>query len=162
MNLHQLNMSFDAREDRLLLKVSTDTHEEFRFWLTRRLVRLAWPQIVKLMEATVPVAKAKAPLEFRHAEAVEKTDFKTPYATEPVTAAMAGEPLLVSTLSLTPLASGGIELVLSALDRGSVNLKLPSNFLHALVKLLQDTAGYANWNLSLNLPSAPMASMAIN
>src|SRR5262245_48484990 len=34
--LHQINVAYVAREDRLLMRVSTRGGEEFRIWLTRR------------------------------------------------------------------------------------------------------------------------------
>ena len=34
--ISQLQMAYSAEEDRILLRVNTDTAEEFRFWLTRR------------------------------------------------------------------------------------------------------------------------------
>ena len=34
--LHQINVSHSGPEDRLLLKISTNTGEEYRLWLTRR------------------------------------------------------------------------------------------------------------------------------
>jgi hypothetical protein len=35
MGIKQLNATYIAREDRILLRVSTEAKEEFRFWLTR-------------------------------------------------------------------------------------------------------------------------------
>ena len=37
MHIHQLNVSHVERQDRLLLRLNTQTAEEFRFWLTRRM-----------------------------------------------------------------------------------------------------------------------------
>lgn len=38
--LHQINVSHNTLEDRLLLRISTNTGEEFRMWLTRRYTSL--------------------------------------------------------------------------------------------------------------------------
>ena len=49
--LHQLNISHNAKEDRLLLRVSTSAGEEFRLWLTRRYTGLLMGVINKEMDA---------------------------------------------------------------------------------------------------------------
>jgi hypothetical protein len=38
--LHQINISHDSKEDRLLLRISTGTGDEFRLWLARRFTSL--------------------------------------------------------------------------------------------------------------------------
>jgi hypothetical protein len=37
MNIHQLSVNHDERQDRLLLRLNTQDLKEFRFWLTRRM-----------------------------------------------------------------------------------------------------------------------------
>lgn len=165
MNLHQMNVSFDPHHDRLLLKVSTTDAQEFRFWFTRRMVLRIWPRMVTVMEAAPQVASnplAAAPLEFRHAAAVQKTDFATPYVAEGKTPALAAEPLLVSQFSLSETMPEHYTMVLAAKDGASVNLKLPGALLHGFIQLLQDTARGAEWGVTLGLPTAVMASTAIN
>ncbi len=167
MNLHQLNLSFDPRQDRLLLRVSSTDAQEFRFWLTRRMVQRAWPRVVSVLQATPlasPVApKANvAPLEFRHAAAVQQADFATPYVAEGKTPAISTEPLLVSQFSLRTLTLDRFEMTLAAVGGQSVSLKLAAPVLHGFVKLVQDSARAADWGLQLALPAAEMASAAIN
>jgi hypothetical protein len=48
--LHQINVAYVAREDRLLLRVSTRAGNEFRVWLTRRFTRLLLDVLRKQME----------------------------------------------------------------------------------------------------------------
>ncbi len=38
--LHQINVSYNSKEDRLLLRISTDAADEYRMWLTRRYTSL--------------------------------------------------------------------------------------------------------------------------
>ena len=49
MNIHQLNVSHNDRQDRLLLRLNTQTAEEFRFWLTRRMAL----RLVPALEQTI-------------------------------------------------------------------------------------------------------------
>jgi hypothetical protein len=39
MQLHQIQARYDELQDRILLRLSTIDHCEFRFWLTRRFVK---------------------------------------------------------------------------------------------------------------------------
>jgi hypothetical protein len=57
MNIHQLSVSYDERQDRLLLRLNTQDRQEFRFWLTRRMALRLFPAIeqsVQRMEASQP------------------------------------------------------------------------------------------------------------
>ena len=49
--LHQIQMQYDAHEDRGLLRIRTRDGSEFRFWLTRRFVRALWPMVREMLEA---------------------------------------------------------------------------------------------------------------
>lgn len=48
--LHQINVSYVAKEDRLLLRVSTRGGDEYRVWLTRRFTGLLLGVLRKQME----------------------------------------------------------------------------------------------------------------
>ena len=48
--LHQINISFDSKEDRLLLRISTTGGDEFRLWLTRRYTGLLMGVLNKEMD----------------------------------------------------------------------------------------------------------------
>ena len=69
--LSQIQVSFAPAEDRLLLRVSTDEHTEFQFWLTRRYVRLLWP-ILEQMVAVTPADHPSAPTHARASAAGER------------------------------------------------------------------------------------------
>ena len=45
--IHQMNITYSATQDRLLLRVSTTQAQEFRIWLTRRFVKLLLGLLVK-------------------------------------------------------------------------------------------------------------------
>jgi hypothetical protein len=45
MNIHQLSVNHDERQDRLLLRLNTQDQQEFRFWLTRRMTLRLMPAI---------------------------------------------------------------------------------------------------------------------
>ena len=57
MNLHQLQLSYQSEQDRLLFRASftegTQALTEVRAWLMRRLVGKLWDGIVRAMETQV-------------------------------------------------------------------------------------------------------------
>ena len=79
--LEQFSASYDATQDRLLLRVRTSDDAEFRFWLTRRYVDLLWPVLMKMAD-TFSARKAPADpatrgilAEMAHGAAVSEANF---------------------------------------------------------------------------------------
>ena len=56
-SIHQIQMAYQPVEDRILVRVSSTELAEFRFWMTRRYVKLLWTVLLKLLERD-PVAAA--------------------------------------------------------------------------------------------------------
>lgn len=162
MSLHQMNLSFDAYQDRLLLRVSTTEQTEYRFWLTRRMVKRLWPGLVQLTQSTEPVRRQTAPaarhamLEFQREQALSEAKFGDPYPAEALRPAVPGEPMLVGNVKLRSEAGGHV-LVLLPREGEGVTLRLETRLLHALMKLLQDMVARLEWDLALEWPAAEEA-----
>lgn len=115
MGIHQLSVLHDERQDRLLLRVNTQEGEEFRFWLTRRMVARLLPaveQAVGKLESQrsgvlAPDAPTRQMLTDMQREAfMQQADFKTPYAPPPGMRLPLGEqPLLVTDVQISVLPS---------------------------------------------------------
>ena len=52
-SLHQLTLTFDPGEDRMLLRIGTAENTEYRLWLTRRFVKVLWEALMKTMDSNV-------------------------------------------------------------------------------------------------------------
>ena len=48
--LHQINIQYSNKEDRLLLRTSTENNDEFLIWLTRRYAKLLIETLDKEIE----------------------------------------------------------------------------------------------------------------
>ena len=48
--LHQINVTYNGSEDRLLLRTTTKHRDEYRIWLTRRFTSLLLDMLVKAMD----------------------------------------------------------------------------------------------------------------
>ena len=68
MRLHQLKVEFRPEEDRLLMRLATDTGAEVLLWLTRRCVKRLWPLLMNMAQATPEIAVQPNP-EARRASA---------------------------------------------------------------------------------------------
>ena len=48
--LHQMQITYVPVEDRLLYRVNTKHRQEFRFWMTRRYVKLLWKGLIDILK----------------------------------------------------------------------------------------------------------------
>ncbi len=158
MNIHQLNVSHNDRQDRLLLRVNTQTAEEFRFWLTRRLTLRLLPglqQALGRLESKAPQMVAPDPAsqqmltELKREAFLQKADFKTPYTEQAQQLPLGDEPMLVTDVQLNFQASG-VQVTLQ--DKGSpeglartCQLHLQAPLVHGLVHLILQAMDKAEW-----------------
>jgi hypothetical protein len=159
MNIHQLSVSHDERQDRLLLRLNTLANEEFRFWLTRRMVFLLLPaltQMVARLEASQPGfaasdAQAQSLLtELKRDAFLQQADFATPYAVDAPQRPLGEEPLLITDVQLNHTAQQSLEVIFlntSAQPPLACTLNLQAPLVHGLIHLMAQTASHANWAL---------------
>lgn len=160
--LHQITMSFSAEEDRLLLRMSTTDQTEFRFWLTRRFVRVLWGALIKTIENEPDIRRAiqpaarKAVMAMEHQQAVGASDFSRAHEQGHRDVTEGSGPLLVVGGSVRPGKGKNGLTVLNLQTRGGpdVKLGLNKNLLHALCRLLIDTTTHAGWDLELTVGDA--------
>ena len=179
MGIHQLSVNHDERQDRLLLRVNTQEGEEFRFWLTRRMVTRLLPaveQAVGKLESLrsgvlAPDAPTRQLLTDMQREAfMQQADFKTPYAPPLGGQLPLGElPLLVTDAQISVLPQQALQLVLQDHSQGAARqcqLNLPAPLVHGLVHLTRQATAKADWALNVEaeppaeVPSQPNPSYA--
>ena len=166
MNIHQLNVSHNDRQDRLLLRLNTQSGEEFRFWLTRRLTLRLLPvlqQTVGRLESNQPQMLAPDPAskqiltELKRDAFLQKADFKTPYVEKAQQLPLGEEPMLVTDVQMQVQ---GTEVLLTLQDKGSATsgtpaqvqscqLNLQPSLVHGLIHLIQQAMARAEWQLTL-------------
>lgn len=168
--LDQIQISFVAGEDRLLLRVSTQNKEEFRCWLTRRFVKAIRPALAQALAAQPriqtqadPFAKQEL-LRFEHEAARHSSDFATPYKGLNRALPLGAAPVLLTRGQLRPQDGGGITLSLAPDHGGGIDLALNPSLLHSFLALLDQTLQGTDWELGASVPSADAlpASTAIN
>ncbi len=152
--IRQVQVSFVPVEDRLLMRLASATGEEFRFWITRRYLRLLWPLLERLL-ASDPAVSAQASdaarhamLSFRQEQALARADFSQEF-TRGTTALPLGEsPVLLARAQARPQPTGGCVLSLHP-ERGTgVELALGAELLHSINRLLAEAVGRAQWDIA--------------
>jgi hypothetical protein len=161
--LHQLQVAYKPAQDRLLLRVRTAAGAEFRVWLTRRLVRRAWPLLMRALGSEPSISTQSTPetreavLAFEHERALSRIDFSRRYEDAPAELPLGEEPLLASRMDLRAGPGSGHTLLFRSPGDQSVRLKLNRRLLHALCKLIQDAAARTDWDINLKIVRAAPA-----
>ncbi len=156
--IKQIQVAYDAVQDRLLARLNTDSGQEFRLWLTRRALLAFWKPLCEALgqqEAVVaqPSAAAReAVLSFRHEQAVAQAGFGGKFESEPRTEYPLGEaPMLVARIVVKPGPDGGVILAFSPPQGQGITLQLGEQLSHGLVRLLLGAEEKTDWGLDLAL-----------
>lgn len=172
MHIHQLNVSHNEREDRLLLRLNTQSAEEFRFWLTRRMTLRLLPVLqhtVGKLESNKPQMMAPDPAsqqiltELKRDAFLQQADFKTPYVEQAQQLPLGDEPMLVTDVQLQVRGTG---VLLTLQDKGTANhssdtagkscqLNLQPSLVHGLIHLIQQAATRADWQTTAAVSETP-------
>ena len=153
--LEQFSASYDAAQDRLLLRIRSSDDAEFRFWITRRYLALLWPLLMRMADE-FSARKAADPLtrstlaELAHGEAVNKADFGSAYRDGSLYP-LGEEPVLLGRVTVKPLRGNTQILMLLPQKGQGINLDLDEKLVHVLARLLQQAAVAADWGLKLEV-----------
>jgi hypothetical protein len=166
MDLHQIQLSYQADEDRLLFRVSFKDDQgnlqEIRSWLTRRYVRDFWPGMLASMKAQVALdqpaaAHASADIvgmghEASVSEIREAGGFDAPFEAAATEFPFGEEPLLLVGVEFMVAADEPLRINFGSPERGSFEVAFTDTMLHGFSTLLQDSMKNAEWDMELVLP----------
>lgn len=168
MELHQLQVSYQAEEDRLLLRASFKTGngmlQELRAWITRRLLRALWPAILQALETQVRLDKPQAAhasadiVGMEHHASVEHIrdtgNFNARYETEISDFPLGEAPLLITTVNFAQHADQPVRISLAPSSGDGFELAFTLVVLHGFCSLLQEAVRTAEWDIALEMPGA--------
>jgi hypothetical protein len=166
MDIHQLQVSYQMEQDRLLVRLNTHSGEELRLWLTRRMIKNLFPHMIRASietDASSPQltshdgADSRALSQFRKQESLQQSDFQTAFKGEASVLPMGSEPLLVTTVHITPLEAGSLRLSFEENTAGpapgrSCEVILAPALLHGFMHLLESALKHSDWGLTLAEP----------
>jgi hypothetical protein len=169
VGIQQLNLSYIADQDRLLLRVGLSDNSELMVWLTYRITRMIW-QLLNL-EAHLPSANSiqvdtppsQAVQQFQQevqtTEALQKMDFKSPYT--PRKEVVNDQPMLVTNVLLHSQDGKPQGLEMPCLEGISVRINLNQELILALCNMLQLSSKEAAWDLTGLIPLVSAQAPAI-
>ena len=167
MHISQMQFAFVAEQDRLLFRVNGANGEEVSAWFTRRLVKLLWPNLVRVLSHRIeqdnPAVNPQARpimLEMKREAHLQKADFSTPYREHPKSFPLGKEPFLVERVDLVNLTNRETRVSLKPHEGTGVDIQMPDNMLHAFCETLQQAAQKASWDLRLSFQQEASATPA--
>ncbi len=171
MNIQQLSVTYQAEQDRILLRIMTADSQELQLLFTRKLIIGLWPLLQRVVidhtaafaasqpnVAAIDPAARQAMAEFSRAATLAQADFTTPYKAEVKWRPLGAEPLLITEVRLSPQSNGRISVHFSEklperLPPRAFDMMLEQALLHGLVQLLQQAIEASQWLVAL-APSA--------
>ena len=149
--LHQINISHDGKEDRLLLRVSTGGGDEYRLWLTRRYTSLLMGVLNKEIDnrGGVPsVAGSEETTKMLKNGALEKK-----YDSETAKSFPLGEAgVLAFRINTRNTDEGNLALELLPEKGKGITLNLNKSLLYMMHNILTQGITQANWGLQTEAP----------
>jgi hypothetical protein len=185
MELHQIQVSYQAGQDRLLCRASfkrekpgqsagqSESLSEIRAWLTRRMVRNLWPAIIEVLERQVTLTMPEAAhiksdiVGMEHESSLNRMRtagaFDTPFVTDVRDFPFGEIPMLVHHVDFTMDAGKPIRITLRPESGHGFEMKMAPAMFHAFCELMRDAVKRAEWDVELALPgmTAPRG-MALN
>jgi hypothetical protein len=178
MQIHQLNIQYQADQDRVLARINTNAGTELRLWLTRRMTLGLLPVLRKVENEQLEKSLAAQPdeelgmtakdpkvremlSEFKKDRTLQQADFKTPYK-EPEPGQTAEQPLLVVEVQITPLPNFSARIKFAALpadntQRREIKMELDQKMMLGLVHLLDKAFADSRWGETSPAPATPVA-----
>jgi len=156
MNIQQFNMQFNAEEDRIIFRLNTIHKEEFRFFFTRRFVKLLYPILIKLLENEYKIREpekayiARDLADFEHEKVVSSANFHKEYVENSDRFPLGKEVLLLTGIKVKEGPQGNILCLFGAGGKG-IEFQVDSRFLHIFCELLQNVVAKADWELEFML-----------
>lgn len=139
------------------MRIKTSDEAEFRFWLTRRYVKLLWPIVLKMLEADQqivlqddPAAKS-AVLSFQHEKALQQSDFSTRFREEASTMPLGETPIVLARIQLKQRPDGLNVLCMHPEKGEGIELSMDRMLLHSFSKLLTDAVAVSEWDIELRI-----------
>ena len=178
MQIHQLNIQYQADQDRVLARINTNAGTELRLWLTRRMTLGLLPVLRKVENEQLEKSLAAQPdeelgmtakdpkvremlSEFKKERTLQQADFKTPYK-GPEPRQTAEQPLLVVEVQITPLPNFSARIKFAALpadntQRREIKMELDQKMMLGLVHLLDKAFSDSRWGETSPAPATPVA-----
>ncbi len=165
MNIHQMQMSYLTQEDRLILSINSQDKEEFRLFLTRRIIISFWDilnrtithslsthttpdDLLTIPESQQQQMEQKITQKIQHRHIIEKDDYETPF-NNGNKFPMGEIPILVEKITVNVYENTKIVLIFESNQSQNISLNLTPQLLYNLSDLLIKVMPSTDWNINL-------------
>lgn len=170
VDIHQIQVKFDTREDRLLMQVRTRAGEMVAVWLTRRMMQRLWPALQEIVTPPQTLRLTGDSLDRQHALAMPAeaagrrpppgADFTAPFDDSPASHPLGIPPLLPDAIDITAVpGQRRVHLRVREPAARQLEMNLGDELATALLRLLDKAMTSAGW-LPEPHPPAPTAAPA--
>lgn len=175
MHIHQFQASYQLEHDRILVRLNTTDGQEQRVWFTRRMMLGLFPHMEKMtarlaLPHTTPVghdgSAGKAVSDFHRQEALEKTDFSTPFQSVQPMLVANDAPLLVTSIQITPHNNESFTLKFDEAIAGtdqvrSMEINMGGTIMLGLMHVLGMALKASGWGISVTPPFEASSELAM-
>lgn len=147
--LQQINISYVMEEDRLLLRASTSTRQEYRLWLTRRYAGLLAGVLQQQIDKSGGMHQLAS--DRQTTDHLRQGAFERRYEGGHSEFPLGEAGILGFGIKVGELSGGGLALQLLPKDGQGLNFNLDSSMLYLMHNLLEQAILKADWRL----PVAP-------
>ena len=144
--LHQMNITYVPKEDRLLLRISTLQGDEFRVWLTRRYTGLLFNVLNKQMEKSGGVPTVAASEETRKLFKAGALEQK--YAGDSSHFPLGENGFLGFRINANETQDGVLHLEMAPEQGQGITIHLTNPLLYMFSNILNQGIDRAGWQLS--------------
>jgi hypothetical protein len=167
--IQQINLGYNAEQDRLLFRVGLSDNTELLVWLTSRITQLLWSLLTgevhlptaDFIQSEMPLQQSveQFKLDMLAADALKKMDFKTEYQPRPEVrndgAMLALNAVLIHVENKQP------SLELPCLEGVTVRINLNPDLTLAMCNMLQLATKEAGWVINASIAAPVQSPMAI-
>lgn len=144
MSIRQFNASYLPAEDRILMRVTMASDEEYRFWLTRACLRGFFRQVDAWL-APRDMSNAATVQAFQREAGIAQADFQTPL--RPGESLPLGDaPVLVESIDVEA-GSESVCIAMTLADKRQANFNISGDVLVGVHHLLRQTVQAADWGI---------------
>lgn len=144
--LHQINMQYFSKEDRILLRTSTENNDEYLIWLTRRYAKLLLDVFDKEIEQRGGTTTLGTQNETK--KLLNEGAFEKPYVEETPKNHPPGEDgVLAFGIKTGTDAQGNFSLVIQSESGKGIAYNLNDSLIYMFYSLLTQCVQRAEWKL---------------
>ncbi len=165
--INQIQMLYDPGEDRILLRVNSTEHQEFRFWLTRRFSILLLKVLRDHLESDPDISTQGTPeareavREFKQEKAITSANFQEKF-NEDARELPLGPAIRVAFRLNYNIKGDNLHLGIQPKEGQGINMVINRDINLSVTRLLLDAARKGEWKLENGIDNVRGDNIVIN